>query len=143
MLRSCELSSTASFYYDLDKRTIARFPTKSNLIQKGSDNSLYFGMITNRKANKVLRDFFGVKNLATFSGTVFSMTCGSNDVDVTFNVNTQGQIQLKLSKDGILYKLTNDYAYKSMTVCDFTNVLLVFDFKNKEIRFKDPNLITL
>ena len=143
MLRSCELSSTASFYYDLDKKTIARFPTNSNIIPKGSDNSLYFGMIANKKAQKIFKDFFGVKDLTSFSGTVFPMICGSNDVDVTFNINAQGQIQLKLSKDGILYKLTNDYSYKSMSRFDFTKVLLVFDFVNNEIRFKDPNLLAL
>ena len=143
MLKSCELTSTASFYYDADKKTIARFPTNSNLIPKGSDNSLYFGMTSNRKAYKAICELFGIKDLSKISGTVFPMSCGSNDVDVTFNINAQGQMQLKLSKDGILYKLTNDFAYRSMIAFDFTKVLLVFDFVNKEIRFKDPNLLSL
>ena len=143
MLKSCELTSTASFYYDADKKTIARFPTNSNLIPRGSDNSLYFGMVSNKKAYKAICELFGVKDLSKVSGTVIQMSCGSNDADVTFNINAQGQMQLKLSKDGILYKLTNDYAYSTMTAFDFTKLLIVFDFANKEIRFKDPDQLCL
>ena len=138
MLKSCELSKSSYFYYDLEKMTIARFPTKSNLILKGSDNSLYFGMVSNKKVYEVLCKFFKVKRIEGIANTVFKMTCGNNDVDVIFDINAQGQLQFKLSKDGAMNKLASDYVFKSNRSYDFTKMLLVLDFNNLIIRFKDP-----
>ena len=143
MLKSCELSKSSYFYYDLESKAIARFPTKSNLILKGSDNSLYFGMITNDRACEVLRKLFKVKKIEDIENTVFKMACGNNDVDVVFNINAQGQLQFKLLKDGVMNKLAGDYAFKNDYRHEFTKMLLVLDFKNLTIRFKDSRDLVL
>ena len=53
-------------YYDIEKQTIARFPSNSNLLLKGSDNSLYFGMTSNSSIKKIFCDFFLVQRCTCF-----------------------------------------------------------------------------
>ncbi len=100
-------------------------------------------MITNAIACKVFYDFFGTKKIEKLQGKTFDMTCEENDVKVVFNINAQGQIQLKLLKDGFMRKLANDYSFTKMQAFDFTKMLLVLDFEKNEIRFKDPNELRL
>ena len=66
------------------------------------------------------------------------MKCGYEDVNVVLNINAEGQIQIKLMIDGTMSRLTNNYAFTEMKQFDFTKMLLVIDFTNKEVRFKDP-----
>ena len=139
MLRSYALSKKNIIYYDLEKKTIARFPSNSNLLAKGSDNSLYFGMDKNEDIKKIFCELFEKNNIKEISGLNFDMKCGFDDVNVVLNINAEGQIQIKLMKDGTMCRLTNNYAFNEMKQFDFTKMLLVIDFINKEVRFKDPN----
>lgn len=138
MLQSFTLSKNSMFYYDLEKKTIARFPSKSNLLSKGSDNSLYFGMIKNDNLVKLLLNFFDNKKIVNLNGKNFSMKCGHEDVDVLININQEGQFQLKITKDGTMNRLTAEYSFENLKNYDFTKMLTVLDFINMEIRFKDP-----
>ena len=138
MLKSYSLSRNNIFYYDINKKTIARFPSNSNLLSKGSDNSLYFGMTSNEDVKKIFCDFFGKKNIKEISGLNFDMACGYDDVNVVVNINGEGQIQIKLMKDGTMNRLTSDYSFNEMKQFDFTKMLIVIDFLNKEVRFKNP-----
>lgn len=143
MLKSFNLSNKTLFYYDCEKQTIARFPSKSNLLMKGSDNSLYFGLKTNETVSKILCEFFHVKNINQINGLNFDMSSGGEIVNVIININAEGQIQIKICKDGTIGRLTSNYAFNEMIDYDFTNMLLVVDFKHREIRFKDPNELKL
>lgn len=138
MVKSFNFSKNGVYYYDLDKKTIARFPTKSNLAPHGSDNSLYFGMISSLESCDIFCKLFDVDKIDKVSGKNFDMRCGYDDVNVICNVNAQGQIQIKLAKDGTMHRLTSNYAFDEMQEFDFTNMLIVIDFLNKEVRFKNP-----
>lgn len=143
MLRYYNLSKNNYFYYDLDNKTIARFPTKSNLSLHGSDNSLYFGMISNEEVYELFCNFFTVKDLNAINGKDYEMKCGIDDVKVVFNINAQGQIQIKIKNDGTMGRLANNYAFEKMKNIDFTKMLIVVDFLKMEIRFKDPSELEL
>lgn len=143
MLRTCILSKSMFFYYDLEKKTIARFPTKSNIKPHGSDNSLYFGMVGNEEIESVFCKLFDVKKIEEVSSKNFDMKCGLETVNVCCNLNAEGQIQIKVMKDGTMCRLTSNYSFDQMKEFDFTKMLIVIDFINKEIRFKDPNELVL
>ena len=143
MLNSYTLTKTAPVYYDLERKTIGRFPSNSNLLMKGSDNSLYFGIKDNEKTASIFCQLFDVKSIDKISGLVFEMKCGNEKVNVVVNINLQGQIQIKIPKDGALNRLTNCYSFEKMEAIDFTRRIVVIDFLNKEIRFKDPNDLIL
>lgn len=143
MLSSYALTKQSPVYYDLERKTIGRYPSNSNLLMKGSDNSLYFGIKDNVKTVEVFRQLFKVKNIDDISGLTYSMKCGNEVVDVTVNINHQGQIQIKIPKDGALNRLTNLYSFEKMESIDFTKRIVVIDFLNSEIRFKDPNDLVL
>ena len=138
MVKSYNFSKQGYFYYDLEKKTIGRFPTKSNLFPHGSDNSLYFGMISNEEICNIFCKLFDVKKVEDFSGKNYDMKCGYDDVNVICNVNAQGQIQIKLAKDGTMFRLTSNYAFDVMKEFDFTKMIIVIDFIKKEVRFKNP-----
>ena len=143
MLKTCSLSKKIFFYYDMEKQTIARFPSKSNLLSRGSDNSLYFGITSNDYVSKLLCDFFNVTSIDKINGLNFDMDSGGELVNVVINLNAEGQIQIKICKDGTMGRLAANYAFKEMKEFDFTKMLLVVDFQGKEIRFKDPNELQL
>lgn len=126
------------FYYDIEKQTIARFPTKSNLLTNGSDNSLFFGLTSDENLCKLICDFFKVKKIDEVSGLDFDMTSGTEFVNVKVNINAEGQIQIKICKNGTMGRLATNYSFSEMEEIDFTKMLIVVDFKNKEIRFKNP-----
>ena len=62
MLQTYNLAGTV-IYYDSDKKVIARYPSKSNLLLKGADNSLYFGMTSNSDVDKIFCKIFSVSNI--------------------------------------------------------------------------------
>jgi len=143
MLKTFSLSKNHFFYYDIEKKTIARFPSKSNLLPKGSDNSLYFGIKKNKDLTKIICSFFDVNKIENIIGLQYKMQCGEDEVNVSININAQGQIQIKISNDGTMCRLTNHYSFERMEEYDFNKMLLVIDFINMEIRFKDPLELSL
>ena len=143
MVNVFNLSKNSAFYYDCENKTLGRFPTKSNLKAHGSDNSLYFGMISNNRLCKIFCDLFKVDDITKIYGKNFDMTCGNEKVNVICNINKEGQIQIKLAKDGTMYRLTSNYAFDNMIDYDFTKMLIVIDFIKKEVRFKNPKELLL
>lgn len=143
MLKSFNLSTRSVFYYDTERKTLARFPSKSNLLPHGSDNSLYFGMKSNDEVSKMFCEFFNVKKIDNINGLNFDMSCGGEIVNVVINLNAEGQIQVKICKDGTMGRLTSNYSFDEMQEFDFTKMLIVVDFMHKEIRFKNPNELRL
>lgn len=138
MLKSYSFSKNTLFYYDIENKTIARFPTHSNLKIKGSDNSLYFGMSNIVPLQEIFTSLFDVKKIDQISGLNFDFNCGYENVNVVVNINAEGQIQIKIMKDGTMGRLADNHSFDKMISYDYTKMLLVVDFKNKQIRFKDP-----
>lgn len=143
MLKTYQPRNSFFFYYDIENKTVARFPTNSNLKLIGSDNSLFFGMTKDKNVYSLFADFFEVKKIEDLSGAKYTMKCNSEDVDVALNINGEGQIQIKICKDGTIGRLANMYMFDKMEEVDFTKMLIVIDFLNNEIRFKDPNTLKL
>jgi hypothetical protein len=143
MLKSCSLSRNRAFYYDTDAKTIARFPSKSNLLPNGSDNSLYFGMRNNEEIAAIFCKLFDVDDISKVSGLNFDMKCGDETVNVVVNLNKEGQVQIKIMKNGTISRLTTNYSFSEMKEFDFTKMLLVIDFKKKEIRFRNPHELAI
>lgn len=137
------LNKNSVYYYDIEEKTIARFPSKSNLKSNGSDNSLYFGNKDNEIVQKVFCSIFGANTIDDISGIKYKMTCFGDKVDVETNINADGQVQIKILKNGSMYKITNNYMLNEMRAIDFTKMLIVVDFNKNEIRFKDPNELKL
>jgi hypothetical protein len=138
MLESCSFGRKRVFYFDIEEKQIARFPTNSNLYSTGSDNSLYFGMTRNENITSIFCKLFNVNSIESIKGLNFDMKCGDEIVNVVLNINKYGQIQVKIMKNGTISRLTTNYSFNEMKEFDFTKMLLVVDFKKKEIRFKDP-----
>lgn len=138
MLNSYSLAKSVPVYYDLERKSIGRFPSNSNLLMKGSDNSLYFGMKEKSEVANIFCKLFKVNSIEEISGLTYLMKCGNEDVNVVVNINFQGQIQIKIPKDGALGRLTNLYSFEKMESIDFTKRIVVIDFLKNEIRFKDP-----
>ena len=126
------------FICDTEKKVIARRPTKSNLKITGSDNSLYFGTINDGPAVKTICKILSIPSLKKFKENVqFKMQSGSFVVNMKTNVNKDGQIQFKIEKDGLLYLLFEEWCLmKGLLESEvIDNLIIVFDFKNMEIRF--------
>lgn len=139
----CQYRKKFYFYYDVEAQTIARFPTKSNLRLSGSDNSLFFGLTSDANLCDLLCEFFSVSKIENISTLTYKMKCGKETVDVALNVNAEGQIQVKVCKNGTMGRLASNYAFEEMKEIDFTQWLIVVDFARKEIRFKDPKELKL
>jgi len=126
------------FICDTKNKVIARRPTKSNLKKYGSDNSLYFGLATDSIVVKTVCQILSIPSLKVFKENIsFKMKCGSFNVNVITNVNEEDQIQLKIQKNGLLYLLFEEWCLmKGLLESEvIDNLIIVFDFKNMEIRF--------
>jgi len=138
MVESYTTKNGKTYYYDLNSNSIARFPTNSNLLAKGSDNSLYFGNCGSEKVQKVFCDILSLDDINDMINLKFNMTCNGENVEVQLNINDDGQVQVKIAKDGLMFRLATNYSFKKMKEFDFTKMLMVIDFKKLEIRYKDP-----
>ena len=143
MIKTHYLNSKTVYYYDLEEKCIARFPSNSNLLVSGSDNSLYFGSKSNDAVCDIFCNLFDADNIDEINGNMFKMKCINEKVNVVTNINKEGQVQIKIMKNGSMYKLASNYSLMNMENYDFTKMLIVIDFKNNEIRFKDPKELKL
>ena len=143
MVKTYSLNKNNTYYYDLDNKCIARFPSKSNLLPNGSDNSLYFGNKNNECVQSIFCSLFEVDSIDKINGKHYKMKCIDEKVDLETNINADGQVQLKIMKNGTMFRLANNYSLIEMKKWDFTKMLLVVDFANNEIRFKNPKELYL
>ncbi len=136
MIESVSLNSKLIWYYDIEKGTIARKPSKSNLLKVSSDNSLYCGVVGNKASEKMLCSIFGLKRIAQFDEQIIEMSGYGISCKVYLKISKQQQLQIKIGDDPIMYDLFNSFLLEKMEPLSSDDVLLVLDVKNKKIRFK-------
>ena len=142
MLQTYNLAGTV-IYYDSDKKVIARYPSKSNLLLKGADNSLYFGMTSNSDVDKIFCKIFSVSNIKKIQDLKYDLSFCGEIVEVFININAEGQIQVRFNNDGTIGRLLSKYEDAEHEKIDFTKMLLVVDFSHNEIRVKNPAIFKL
>jgi hypothetical protein len=142
MLQTYSLAGTV-IYYDAHKKTLARCPSKSNLLLKGADNSLYFGIDTNNEVSKIFCKIFNVSTVKKLQDSKYDLSFCGEIVEVYLNINGEGQIQVRFNNDGTIGRILSKYADEEREDIDFTKMLLVVDFGHKEIRLKNPNELHL
>lgn len=135
-MKSLKLDKNTIIYYDIESKTIGRKPSPSNLKEKGSDNSVYLGIVGNY-LDKILCSIFEVKNISEFSLKDYKMNFYGNEVDISCNINKNGQIQIKVNSEGHMYKLLSKYKNNINPEINENNLLILFDFANKEIFFNE------
>ncbi len=118
-------------YYSIRGRTLGRAPSKSNIKPTCSDNSLYFGMITDEKITSIICEMFGLNNINEFSGKRERFVYQDFSVWVSTNINKQGQIQIKIEGNGSMYKLLT--MFKAKREIDINRVVFFVEFNNKKI----------
>lgn len=129
--------SNFEVFYEIENMTIGRRPSKSNLKQYGSDNSLYFGMISNEQMCDILCKMFNYKSINEFHNKNFDMKShGGIDVVVSTNINKDGQLQIKLNKNGMMHDIYNGFLMDEMDDVDPKDIIIVVDFKNLNVRVR-------
>ena len=142
MLQTYSLSGTV-IYYDAYKKILARCPSKSNLLLKGADNSLYFGIATNNEVAKIFCKIFNVSSVKKIQDLKYDLSFCGEIIEVFININAEGQVQVRFNNDGTIGRILSRYADEELRNIDFTKMLLVVDFCHKEIRVKDPDELRL
>lgn len=134
MIQSAKLNK-AIIYFDVEKKAIARTPTGSNMLQYGPDNSLYFGIIGKSPLEEPLKQLLGVANLLDADKRVFTFDSYGNQARVIFNLNAEGQIQLKM--DGrTMFECFSDYMFYLSRKLEWSDYLIVLDFAARRLTFK-------
>ena len=142
MLQTYSLAGTV-IYYDAYKKILARCPSKSNLLLKGADNSLYFGIATNNEVAKIFCKIFNVSSVKKIQDLKYDLSFCGEIIEVFININAEGQVQVRFNNDGTIGRILSRYADEELRNIDFTKMLLVVDFCHKEIRVKDPDELRL
>ena len=134
MIQSAKLNK-AVIYYDVEKRAIGRTPTASNMLQYGADNSLYFGIIGKSSLEEPLKLVLGVSSLSQADKKAFIFDSYGNRAKVIFNLNAEGQIQLKM-EGRTLFECFSDYMFFHSQKLNWNDYIVVLDFVTRQISFK-------
>lgn len=125
-------------FYDLDSKIIGRHPTDSNILESGSDNSLYMGLNSNNNSVQLISKIMDLNNINEFSGKSFVMSFYGESVDVQCNVNHEGQLQYKIVKNGKMHELLSKYE-RNIGPINKDKLLIMMDFTNYEIFFEESD----
>lgn len=137
-MNSLNLGKGAIIYYDIEGKIIGRKPSISNLKEHGSDNSLYFGIVGNY-SDDILCSIFDIDKIEDFSSRNYKMNFYGFEVDISCNINKEGQIQIKVNGSGHMFRLLSKYKENINPINDIDNLLILFDFKYNEIYFNEMN----
>lgn len=133
-MNSLNLGRGAIIYYDISGKIIGRKPSPSNLKEHGSDNSIYLEIV-GKYSDNILCSIFNINNIKDFSSKDYTMNFYGKEVDINCNINKGGQIQIKVNGDGHMFKLLSRYEKNINPINNKDNLLILFDFKNKEVYF--------
>lgn len=141
MLKSASLNRS-HIYFDEEAKCIARAPTPSNFLQFGPDNSLYFGVIGISPLELPLKQILGAKDLRKINQKIFQFSSYGNKAPVLFNINAQGQIQLKMMERN-LFQCFSDFMFAKTQKLSSEDYLLVLDFQSLKLFFKKKSDLDL
>ncbi len=124
-------------FYDLENKIIGRKLTKSNLLENGSDNSLYFGS-GNNNIDAILSKVCGTDDLKKIVGTKYKLKVGDIFVEFVFNINACGQRQFKMLNDssrkrGRLYRTFDYYRTYNKLELSKNDIVFLLDLKKSEL----------
>lgn len=123
-------------YYDILGKIIGRKPSNSNLLEHGSDNSIYLGIVGNY-SDDIICSIFNIDNIKDFSSKNYKMNFYGEEIEITCNINGGNQIQVKVIGDGQMAKLLVKYKNNINPTINNENLLILFDFCNNEIFFNE------
>jgi hypothetical protein len=130
------VSSQLTIYHDTENGLIGRKPTKSNLNNIRSDNSLYFGVSSNESVSKIMCDLFHLRDMTAFGSRHFTFIGYGKTVKVETNINSDQQVQIKIDGDGTMGKLFFRYLSSENGNVSYDDLILVLDFRNHNIYFE-------
>ena len=125
-------------FYDLESKIIGRHPTNSNILESGSDNSLYMGLINNIDSINLINHIMGLSNIGEFNNKSIMMGFYGDPVEVQCNINKEGQLQYKIVGNGKMFELLEKYE-KNIGVINRDKLLIMLDFNNNEIFFEESD----
>lgn len=133
----CTKIGKVDLYYEIDNKTIGRMPSNSNLKTNGSDNSLYLGMKKNEQLCDIICKIFKYSSIDEFDGKEFDMkSYGGIDVMVSTNINNDGQIQIRINKNGMMRDIYTEFLLEQEDDIQPQDVIIVVDFINMNVRIK-------
>lgn len=129
------LERGTEIFYDIEAKIIGRHPTNSNILETGSDNSLYMGLNNNSDSIRIICSVMGLDNIDDFNQKSLNMSFYGEDVEVQCNINNDGQLQYKIVGNGKMYELLTKYE-RNIGKIDHEKLLILMDFNNYEIFFE-------
>lgn len=123
-------------YYDINKKIIGRIPTASNMKEYGSDNSLYFGQVTEPKIKNIIFKILDITDLSEFVTKKYYMKFYEDDIEIERNINKEGQVQFKIVGNGKMYGLYKKYEKIIGTKITFKKIVILLNFEKNTIFFK-------
>lgn len=138
MLNSYRLSKEVIIYYDLVRGTIARSFSKSNLYQKGSDNSLYLGTADNPEALSVFQTLCGAKTSENFSSNLYELKSPFNiSFLIRFEISSERQLRIHFLKPNNPFKVLADKVLELHgRGLERNDYLVVIDISERVVRIK-------
>lgn len=142
-MKILELGRGTEIFYDPELKIIGRKPTISNLKKTGSDNSLYMGLINNKKSVDLITHIMGLSSIDDFNDKSIWMGFYGENVEVQCNINHEGQLQYKIVGNGKMAELLEKYENNIGSI-ERDKLLLMLDFLNNEIFFdkNDEEFVT-
>lgn len=131
-----------SIFIDIQSKCICRDPTPSNMKKYGADNSLYFGIFGKSPVEEKLKKIFNTNDLKLINQSIFKFDCYGQIAEVQFNINKEGQLQLKFVGRN-LSQCFSDFQFEEGVETNWDKYFLVLDFENKKLRFKEKKDLLL
>lgn len=134
----CTKIGKVDLYYEYENKTIGRMPSSSNLKTYGSDNSLYIGMKKNKELCEILKKIFNLNSIEDFNGKEYSMhSYGGIKVGVSTNINKDGQIQIKINKNGMMRDIYTEFLLEEARDIQPNEIIIIVDFLKMNVRMKN------
>lgn len=133
------LGKGTKIFYDLESKIIGRHPTNSNILESGSDNSLYMGLNNNQDSVDLICEIMNIDNIEEFRDKSYIMGFYGDTVEVQCNVNNDGQLQYKIVGNGKMFELLTKYE-RNIGIINRDRLLIMMDFYNHEIFFEESDV---
>lgn len=123
-------------YFDVENKVVGRKPTKSNVLEThGSDNDIYLCNVSQIDVIDKLKNIIGFDDVNNYNGKRIMMNFYGLDVEIIFNINSQGRVSFRLTGRNRLYGMIK-YVNETLNFdLDTENIAIMFDFVKYNIYF--------